>query len=76
MEEIANVDIDNGKFKYVLIKIIDGKNNKEKYIVRGYSWAAYHGLYGLLLFDIKFQILKIVFIKSLCIKNGFHKVFA
>ncbi len=48
MEEIANVDIDSGKFKYVLIKIIDGKNNIEKYIVRGYSWAAYHGLYGLL----------------------------
>jgi hypothetical protein len=43
MEEIANVDIDSGKFKYVLIKIMDAKNNKEKYIIRGYSWAGFHG---------------------------------
>lgn len=42
MENIANVDIDaSGRFKYILIKI--KSVNNEKYVVRGYAWAEYHG---------------------------------
>ena len=42
LEQVENVDIDrSGRFKYILVKIIDGNN--QKYIVRGYSRAEYHG---------------------------------
>ena len=44
MEEIADVDIDaNGVYKYILIKVTDKKISASKVIVRGYSWADYHG---------------------------------
>lgn len=47
MEDIPEVDIDSeGKFKYILIKVAGG--GKEKHIVRGYSWAPFHGLCGIL----------------------------
>ena len=40
---IADVDIDaDGVFKYILIKV-KGKDGVSKTIVRGYSWAQYHG---------------------------------
>ena len=42
LEAVDEVDIDeSGKFKYILIKISDGKNSR--IIVRGYDWAEYHG---------------------------------
>ena len=41
--KISDVDIDaDGVFKYILIKIKD-KDGVSKMIVRGYSWAQYHG---------------------------------
>ena len=41
---IPNVDIDeSGRFKYVLIKVYSGHGENSKYIVRGYSWADFHG---------------------------------
>lgn len=45
MDDIPNVDIDTGKFKYILIKVFedDEDKKKEKFIVRGYKWAGYHG---------------------------------
>lgn len=47
MENIVNVDIDAaGRFKYILIKIKIG--DKEKYVVRGYSWAEFHGIHLIL----------------------------
>lgn len=40
--DIPDVHIDQGgRFKYILIKI--GTKNEEKYVVRGYAWAEYHG---------------------------------
>jgi len=43
LARIANVDIEaDGVFKYILIKIKD-KDGVSKTIVRGYSWAQYHG---------------------------------
>uniref|UniRef100_T1J788 Sex-regulated protein janus-A n=1 Tax=Strigamia maritima TaxID=126957 RepID=T1J788_STRMM len=46
LEDVADVDIDHGRFKYILIKIYENSSptgeEKSKYIVRGYSWAAYH----------------------------------
>ena len=48
MDEIADVEIGRGVFKYILIKLTsknvvsDGKL-KTKTIVRGYNWAEYHG---------------------------------
>ena len=40
--QVQNVDIDNsGRFKYILVKVIDGSNHK--HVVRGYSRAEYHG---------------------------------
>lgn len=41
MDDIPDVDIDTKRFKYILIKVSEG--DRSKYIVRGYSWAAYHG---------------------------------
>ncbi len=43
LDKIENVKIDsNGRFKYILIKLIH--NNQEKFIVRGFKWAEYHGM--------------------------------
>ena len=45
LSNLADVEIDaNGRFKYVLIKVIDNSADVVyKYIVRGFSWASYHG---------------------------------
>ncbi|KAH9415722.1 14 kDa phosphohistidine phosphatase-like [Dermatophagoides pteronyssinus] len=41
IDDLPDVDIDsNGRFKYILIKVID--DDKSKFLVRGYKWAAYH----------------------------------
>lgn len=43
LSRIADVDIDrNGVFKYILIEV-KSKDGTSKKIVRGYSWAQYHG---------------------------------
>ena len=43
LARIADVDIDSdGVFKYILIKV-KAKDGVSKTIVRGYSWAQYHG---------------------------------
>lgn len=47
MDDVADIDIENGTFKYILIKLTsknagDGKI-KSKTVVRGYNWAEYHG---------------------------------
>ena len=41
MNSIDDVRIDSGRFKYILIKV--SKYGEEKYVVRGYAWAEYHG---------------------------------
>lgn len=45
MDTVEDVDIDgDGTFKYILIKVsTTGDNPTSKLIVRGYSWAGYHG---------------------------------
>ncbi|XP_054156906.1 14 kDa phosphohistidine phosphatase-like [Oppia nitens] len=44
MDEVTDVDIDCGRFKYVLIEVKDPKDaNQTKYIVRGYKRAPFHG---------------------------------
>lgn len=45
LSNIPDVEIDeNGRFKYILIKVIDDTHdNVYKYIVRGFAWASYHG---------------------------------
>ena len=45
LESVADVEIDaTGRFKYVLIKVIDNSGGGVyKYIVRGFDWANYHG---------------------------------
>lgn len=42
---VSDVEIDaNGRFKYILIKVIDiTQGGTFKYIVRGFDWANYHG---------------------------------
>jgi len=49
LNSIAPVDIDSGRFKYVLIRVVcedpESKQESSKLIVRGYSWAAFHGKY-------------------------------
>lgn len=45
LDSVADVDIDEGRFKYILIKVHDSIPDGEetsKFIVRGYSWAGYH----------------------------------
>uniref|UniRef100_A0A915KQ48 Sex-regulated protein janus-A n=1 Tax=Romanomermis culicivorax TaxID=13658 RepID=A0A915KQ48_ROMCU len=43
MESISDVDIDpQGRFKYILIKVVDPISKVEKYIVRGYGRCEYH----------------------------------
>ena len=42
---VPDVDIDpDGRFKYVLIKVYSGQGDDFKHIVRGYTWAGYHGM--------------------------------
>ena len=45
LDEVEDVDIDdNGRFKYVLIKLYHPNYEENyKYIVRGYKWAGFHG---------------------------------
>lgn len=47
LDAIPAVDIDNGRFKYILIRVDlhNAETNEEtsKFIVRGYTWAAFHG---------------------------------
>ena len=44
---VNEVDIDeSGKFKYILIRIFAG--SASKFIVRGYDWAEFHGMYRVL----------------------------
>ena len=45
MEQVADVDIEaDGVYKYILIKLFDKKGGGgSKVVVRGYSWADYHG---------------------------------
>lgn len=42
INDINTIEIDEGIFKYILIKIKLNENNK--IIVRGYDWAEYHGI--------------------------------
>ena len=43
LDQVQNVEIDSsGRFKYILVKVGDGNN--QKHIVRGYRRAAYHGM--------------------------------
>ena len=45
LDSVRDVEIDeNGRFKYILIKVTDSSQGGEfKYIVRGFDWAEYHG---------------------------------
>ena len=45
LSAVPDVEIDaNGRFKYILIKVIDNSGDGAyKYIVRGFDWADYHG---------------------------------
>lgn len=48
LEAIPAVDIDSGRFKYVLIRVdmqddAEAKQEHNKVIVRGYKWAGFHG---------------------------------
>ena len=45
LSAVPDVEIDaNGRFKYILIKVIDNSGDGVyKYIVRGFDWAGYHG---------------------------------
>ncbi|RWS31285.1 janus A-like protein [Leptotrombidium deliense] len=43
MESLPKVDIDEGTFKYVLVKLKSKDSSDEMTIVRGYKWASYHG---------------------------------
>lgn len=45
MENIKEVDIEVGIFKYILIRLTNKSDGSNKIIVRGYSWAEYHGRY-------------------------------
>ncbi|GAB6025101.1 14 kDa phosphohistidine phosphatase [Chamberlinius hualienensis] len=42
LDSVADVDIDTGRFKYILIRLKDKQTNAIKKIVRGYTWAGYH----------------------------------
>lgn len=42
MEAIPDVKIDDGRFKYVLIKVHDKNSNDTKLIVRGTATCSYH----------------------------------
>ncbi|KAG7176652.1 14 kDa phosphohistidine phosphatase-like [Homarus americanus] len=45
LDNVANVDIDNGVFKYVLMKVYhspEGGSEISKFITRGYTSAGFH----------------------------------
>lgn len=43
MDSVPNVDISgDGKYKYILVNVIDPKSNQSKLIVRGFSDCQYH----------------------------------
>ena len=45
LAKIPEADIDpNGVFKYVLIRVHSKEDESYVDIVRGYSWAEYHGI--------------------------------
>ena len=44
MDQVADVDIESDAvYKYILIRVSDKKSRASKVVVRGYSWADYHG---------------------------------
>ena len=43
LDAVEDVAIDNGTFKYVLIKLYYGEKDEFKYIVRGNCEAEFHG---------------------------------
>ncbi|CAG2105316.1 unnamed protein product [Medioppia subpectinata] len=43
MDDVSDVDIDVGRFKYVLIAVTDPKTRVTKHIVRGYIRCHFHG---------------------------------
>ena len=47
LDAVPAVDIDTGRFKYVLIRVDspakDASEERSKTIVRGYKWGAFHG---------------------------------
>lgn len=42
LENVPEIDIDKGEFKYMLFKLVDTKANESKTIIRGYISAAWH----------------------------------
>lgn len=54
LDAIPAVDIDTGRFKYVLIRVdmldAEKKTEHSKVIVRGYTWASFHGKRNIPLF--------------------------
>ncbi|XP_022654143.1 14 kDa phosphohistidine phosphatase-like [Varroa jacobsoni] len=42
MDSIPDVEIDDGRFKYVLIRVHDKRTNATKLIVRGIATCSYH----------------------------------
>jgi len=43
LNDFESVIIDpSGRYKYILIRL--EQNGQEKYVVRGHSWAEYHGM--------------------------------
>jgi hypothetical protein len=55
ISQIETVKIDlTGRFKYILIKITSDK--EEKYILRGFSWAEYHGIKIFIYFSLNSMI--------------------
>ena len=48
LQAVPDVDIDEGRFKYVLIKVYASTDSNEtfKHIVRGYCRADFHGTFN------------------------------
>jgi hypothetical protein len=43
--DFEEADIDQtGRFKYILIKLVEKSTKEELLIVRGYEWAGFHGI--------------------------------
>ena len=44
LDDVQDIDIDEGRFKYILIKVHHSREGEEisKYIVRGYNHCEYH----------------------------------